>query len=151
MCTIKCVSVHFSICTFDCFSFHFMQAARCHGNYDIYDTVWFYPSFSKKKDPLLWVVRGSSPAVSNLFECTKRVGSFPHTVDFKGLLQKRVQKFAVYLTLYFTYSREIPSLLMAWHILTVHFTIIPPLIHFKWMGLSWWTCYIKSWLKYKGI
>lgn len=159
MCTIKCVSVHFSICTFDCFSFHFMQAARCHGNYDIYDTVWFYPSFSKKKKkkkktlycewsvvPLqLWVICLSAPR-----GWAALIMLFPHTVDFKGLLQKRVQKFAVYLTLYFTYSREIPSLLIAWHILTVHFTIIPPLKHFKWMGLSWWTCYIKSWGKIRG-
>lgn len=75
MCTIKCVSVYFSICTFDCFSFHFMQAARCHGNYDICETVWFYPSFSKKKRPFTvsgpWFV----------FECSKRVGSFNNVVS----------------------------------------------------------------------
>lgn len=44
------VSLHLSICIFDCFSFCFYEAECCHGNYDVFERKYdFYPSFSKKK------------------------------------------------------------------------------------------------------
>lgn len=42
-----------------------------------------------------------------------------------------------------TYSHEIPSLLMACHILTQDHNF--PAQNLQWMGLSWWTCNIQFW------
>lgn len=68
----------------------------------------------EKKEVFLWVVHGPFPAVSDLFECRKRVSSFYDDVSLHIGLKSLLQEFRMYLEIcagksdvVFLYSPEI--------------------------------------------
>lgn len=127
MCTFKCgpffllllfILLFFSSSTYECLSFHFMQAVCCHGNYDICKTMWFYPSFWRKKTlncewsvvPLLsWVI-----CLSALSRWAALRVLFPLTFDFELFCKTCAPKQFIFarrtLFVFTTYSHEIPAL-----------------------------------------